>query len=86
MPREHPLAVDAIVYDGKLTVMWTFDPHRFGSSAIKTLAADFQSSLRAIIESARRGERAALAPSDFPTAGLDQSELDDLLGDFGEEL
>ncbi|MFK7888465.1 MAG: amino acid adenylation domain-containing protein [Gammaproteobacteria bacterium] len=84
MPREHALAVDAIVYDGKLDVTWTFDPKRFNRKTIETLAQNFAAALRTIIESVRRGDAAALAPSDFPTAGLDQTDLDDLLSDFGE--
>jgi hypothetical protein len=40
--------------------------------------------LRLLIDASSKDGSAALAPSDFPTADLDQSELDELLAEFGD--
>ncbi len=40
--------------------------------------------LESLIEHCRSAETGGYTPSDFPLAGLDQSELDKLISKFGE--
>ncbi|MFK8013840.1 MAG: amino acid adenylation domain-containing protein [Gammaproteobacteria bacterium] len=84
MPREHAIAINVIAYDGQLTITWTYSESLHRRETIETLANTFRAHLIALIDACRDGGGSALAPTDFPTAGLDQSGLDDLLADFGD--
>ena len=83
-PREHRLAINAIAYDGKLRITWTYSEALHERRTIERLANTFQNHLIELIKACRDGGGSALSPTDFPTAGLDQSGLDDLLADFGD--
>ena len=83
-PKRHPLEINAMVFDGELQVCWTYSLGLLGQAVIEQLAGRFLEELRELIEYCVTTEDNSFTPSDFPAAGLDQQNLDDLLAEFGE--
>jgi non-ribosomal peptide synthase protein (TIGR01720 family) len=77
--RTHLLEVDAKVIDGRLQVDWTYSDNIHRRETIEALAAQFDRSLRALIEHCQSPDAGGFTPSDFPEAELSQSQLDGLL-------
>jgi non-ribosomal peptide synthase protein (TIGR01720 family) len=77
--RVHLIDIDGWVLDGQLTFCWTYSERIHRQSTVAGLAAAFTNRLRAMIAISRTAGSAALAPSDFPMAGLDQGKLNKLL-------
>jgi non-ribosomal peptide synthase protein (TIGR01720 family) len=82
-PRPHPLEIDAYVLRGELRLVWIFDGGRYRRTTIERLAAAHLEHLRRLIAHCRAGEASGHTPADFPHAGLQQEQLDRLLGKIG---
>ncbi len=82
-PRPHPLEVDAFVLRGELRLVWVYDSGRYRRDTIERLAAAGLEHLRALIAHCLGGEASGHTPTDFPHAGLEQGQLDKLLGKIG---
>jgi len=81
--RSHALAVGGFVAGGRLHLDWEYSEALHERPRVEGWAASFLAHLRALIELGRdRAARqvASYTPADFPLAGLDQPELDRLLG------
>ncbi|HSR23570.1 MAG TPA: amino acid adenylation domain-containing protein [Candidatus Eisenbacteria bacterium] len=76
--RAHPLELTAVVAGGRLRVRWAYSRHRHRRETVAALAERFRAALRELVS--RPGPR-ALAPADFPLAGLRQDELDAMLAE-----
>ncbi|MEA2563975.1 MAG: hypothetical protein QOH06_5479 [Acidobacteriota bacterium] len=79
-PRPHPLEIDALVLDGELRLVWIYDRGRYRRETIERLAADTMDRLRALIARCLSGETSGHIAADFPHAGLEQQQLERLLG------
>jgi non-ribosomal peptide synthase protein (TIGR01720 family) len=84
-PRPHPLAIDAVVLDGELRLVWVYDRARYRRDTIEGLAAAALDHLRGLIAHCLRGEASGHTPVDFPHAGLEPAQLERLLGKVGRE-
>ncbi|MHC1548040.1 amino acid adenylation domain-containing protein [Phyllobacterium sp. K27] len=71
----HVLDLNGLVADGKLSLSWRFSPGVIAEETVRDLAAAFEQNLAALIDhcSTARPTRTA---SDFPLAGLSQSQLE----------
>ncbi|HEY7511838.1 MAG TPA: amino acid adenylation domain-containing protein, partial [Vicinamibacteria bacterium] len=78
--RAHLLEINALVGGGRLHVEFASSEAFHDEATVQALAGRFEASLLALIEEARAGA-AGYAPSDFPLAGLDQEQLDRVVGD-----
>ena len=76
--RPYLVDVNAIVINGRLQVTWAYSEAVHRRSTIEAIADGFLDALRAIVARAK-SEPGGYAPSDFPLAGLDQSQLDRLI-------
>ncbi len=83
-PRPYLLEINAYIFDGRLRLDWSYAADCYRPSTIQHLAGAVIGELGAIIELAASGAVAALTPSDFPAADVDQGELDRVLAEFGE--
>jgi non-ribosomal peptide synthase protein (TIGR01720 family) len=83
--REHVLEVNAMVFDGVLRIDITYSENLHSSTTIERLAGDIHNEVRKLIDASVDHERSVLTPSDFPSAGLDQDELNNILDEFGEQ-
>ena len=84
--RLHDLEIDGMVVDGRLEFTWRYSTAIHRHDTIAGLADGFIRTLRSLIDHCRSPESGGYTPSDFPTAGLSQEELDLLAGeDFGED-
>jgi non-ribosomal peptide synthase protein (TIGR01720 family) len=68
------------VLNGRLALEWTFSTGIFNPSTIEESATDFINRLKQIIQHCTSPQAEGFTPSDFPLTGLDQKELDKLLG------
>jgi non-ribosomal peptide synthase protein (TIGR01720 family) len=76
--RAHLLDINARVANGRLTFKWQFAPTHFAAAAIQKLAEQTIADLQQIIDHCLHVEQSRHTPSDFPLAGLQQDDLDDL--------
>jgi amino acid adenylation domain-containing protein/non-ribosomal peptide synthase protein (TIGR01720 family) len=75
--RRHILEINAVVIDGRLEVVWTYHADLHSETGIPQFANEFLAALKELIIHAQTSH--GRTPSDFPLAGLDQSNLDRLL-------
>jgi non-ribosomal peptide synthase protein (TIGR01720 family) len=78
--RSHLLEIDGFVVDGKLQLKWTYSKSFHHRHTIKFLAGMFIKTLESLIYHCADVEVGSYTPSDFPEAGLNQHELELLLG------
>ncbi|WP_026736179.1 non-ribosomal peptide synthetase [Fischerella sp. PCC 9605] len=78
--RSHLLEVDGFVVDGKLQLNWTYSSSFHHRHTIEFLAGMFIKILESLIYHCVDVEVGSYTPSDFPEAGLNQYELELLLG------
>ena len=78
--RAHRISVDAAVTGGRLRVTWSFGARAYERGTVERLAGDYLDALREIVAHCRDPRAGGFTPSDFDLAGLDQDELDALLG------
>nr|WP_328821891.1 non-ribosomal peptide synthase/polyketide synthase [Pseudomonas carbonaria] len=77
-PLSASISLNGQVYDGELSLGWTFSRELFDERTILRLADDYAEELKALIEHCCREESRGVTPSDFPLAGLSQAQLDGL--------
>ena len=82
-PRDYLLEINAMVFDGTLRIDLTYSRNLHTRATIEAFADDVHRQLRALLDAKAGDDTAVLTPSDFPSAGLDQQELDALLEEFG---
>lgn len=72
------LALSGQVYDGELSLQWTFSREVFEEATIQRLADEYLSELQALVAHCCEERNRGLTPSDFPLADIDQARLDSL--------
>ncbi|QBF27506.1 amino acid adenylation domain-containing protein [Pseudomonas tructae] len=72
------LSINGQVYDGQLSLGWTFSGEQFDSATIQRLADAYALELAALVEHCCQPQVHGVTPSDFPLACLDQAQLDSL--------
>ena len=77
-PLGNWLSINGQVYDGELSLTWTFSREVFQGEGIERLAGDYRRELEGLIEHCCQPGRGALTPADVPLAGLTQEQLDAL--------
>jgi non-ribosomal peptide synthase protein (TIGR01720 family) len=82
--RRHTLQIGGSISGGRLWVGWSYSESRHRRATIETLAHDFGSHLRRIIEAAHTSDPARYSPSDFAKAKVTQHDLDKLMSRLGQ--
>ncbi len=90
-PRPAAIAVEALVVDGRLRVLWRYSAARHRAATIAALAQRCHEALRELLQPgsaapAEPGRPQSPTPQDFPEMGFTQSELDGLLADLAGSL
>ncbi|MFG2909706.1 non-ribosomal peptide synthase/polyketide synthase [Kitasatospora sp. NPDC048286] len=80
-PLDHLLDVSAVVADGELELTWHYSEEVHEADTVRGLAEAVLTALTAIVEHCAEPGAGGRTPSDFPLAGLDQEQLDQLVGD-----
>ncbi|MFG2094577.1 non-ribosomal peptide synthase/polyketide synthase [Streptomyces sp. NPDC048612] len=83
-PRAYLLDVTGVVQDGRLELGWTYPPSVYDESTVRRLAEDTLTALTEIVAHCARPGTGGRTPSDFPLAGLDQHQVDLIVGDGRE--
>ncbi|MGH9931467.1 MAG: condensation domain-containing protein [Pyrinomonadaceae bacterium] len=79
--RRHLLEVIAVISEGCLRIRLTYSENIHSDATIETLARNYLSALRSIVDHCASPEAGGYTPSDFPLAKLDQRSLDELAKD-----
>jgi non-ribosomal peptide synthase protein (TIGR01720 family) len=82
--RTHLIEVTSMIVGGRLQTTFTYSVNRHRRETIDGLAARYKESVLAAIAHCRSVEAATFTPSDFPQAGLSQTELDALFARLAE--
>ncbi|SDL19260.1 non-ribosomal peptide synthase domain TIGR01720/amino acid adenylation domain-containing protein, partial [Pseudomonas delhiensis] len=77
-PLANWLSIEGQVYGGELNLSWAFSQEMFEAASVQHLVDDYARELQALIDHCRDPRHAGATPSDFPLAGLDQTQLDAL--------
>ncbi|OIN52091.1 non-ribosomal peptide synthase/polyketide synthase [Pseudomonas costantinii] len=73
------LSIDGRVFNGQLSLDWTFSREVFDEATVQQLADAYAVALQDLIEHCCAQEHQGLTPSDFPLARLNQPQLDALV-------
>ena len=68
---------------GRLSVVFTYNPHIHLTSTLEQLTGRFTSALRELIAHCTSPGAGGYTPSDFPLARVSQQDLDTLLAEVG---
>jgi non-ribosomal peptide synthase protein (TIGR01720 family) len=79
-PLLHPLAVNAWISGGRLTLDWTFCPRSLSHERVQALSEAYERALVQLVEHCLAPDAGGYTPSDFPLSGLDSQGLESLLG------
>ncbi|MCL9799575.1 non-ribosomal peptide synthase/polyketide synthase [Pseudomonas sp. AKS31] len=77
-PMANWLTIDGRVYQGQLSLTWTYSGDVFEESTINALARAYEVALGELIDHCLSHPSGGLTPSDVPLAGLSQAHLDSL--------
>ncbi|PAU57235.1 non-ribosomal peptide synthase/polyketide synthase [Pseudomonas sp. PICF141] len=77
-PMSNWLTIDGRVYQGQLSLTWTYSADVFEEATINALARAYEVALGELIEHCLSHPSGGLTPSDVPLAGLSQAHLDSL--------
>lgn len=80
--RPYPVEVDTWLVDGALAVSCRYHRDRHQAATAQSLVDGFLAGLREFTQAARQPTQPMYTPSDFPLAGVDQAQLDNLLSRF----
>jgi len=83
---KHVLDITAEIKEDELLVRWTYNKNIYTHEIIQQLADYYLEALRALINHCVSPESGGYTPSDFPQAGLNQQELDDLVSELSATL
>ncbi|MFC1431718.1 non-ribosomal peptide synthase/polyketide synthase [Streptacidiphilus sp. N1-3] len=83
-PRPYLLDITGAVERGRLELGWTYPAAVYDEAVVRGLAEGMCDALREIVAHCARPGAGGRTPSDFPLAGLDQQQLDRLVGDGGQ--
>ncbi|HET6375985.1 MAG TPA: condensation domain-containing protein, partial [Methylocella sp.] len=78
--RPYELSINADVFGGRLRMTWDYSSARYSRETIETLAQSCLVTLKALIQHCLSPGAGGYTPSDFPLCGLDQAQIDRLLG------
>ncbi len=84
--RRYLLEIEGSISGEQLYVNWTYSENLHQRSVIESLARGFIQALQNLIAHCQAAEAGGYTPSDFPEAGLEQEELDDLLTQLNEQV
>jgi amino acid adenylation domain-containing protein/non-ribosomal peptide synthase protein (TIGR01720 family) len=79
--RGYLLDVTGAVQDGELKLAWTYSTDVHDEATVRQVADDTITALCRIVEHCAQPAAGGRTPSDFPLAGLSQSQVDRLVGD-----
>jgi len=77
--RHHLLEITGMVLQDRLRVEWMYSEHIHRQTTIENLAKNFMEALQSLIAHCQAAETIGYTPSDFPSAKLNQKDLDKLL-------
>lgn len=83
--RAYLIDVEGAVVEGRLYMDWLYSSHVHKDETIEMLISDFVSNVKEIMALARRFEGKQLVPKEFPRVSLDESEWDQIAGQFAPE-
>ncbi|HEC84909.1 MAG TPA: amino acid adenylation domain-containing protein, partial [Thioploca sp.] len=84
--RRYLLEINGLITEGQLQLDWTYSENVHRRATIEQLAQYFIEALTNLIAHCQLPEAVGYTPSDFPLAGLNQDELDQLTTQQGKNI
>ena len=78
--RFHCFEINSFVANGRLEMRWEYSEKIHREATIRGLVENFEKNLRQLMAHCTASSKGSYTPSDFPDAGLNQDDLDKLLG------
>lgn len=78
------ITCNAMIFAQQLETTFEIDMERLGISA-EQFNRTFENKLTALIDAGMNDDLSGFTPSDFPSADVNQQDLDDIFAEFGEE-
>ncbi|TBV11938.1 non-ribosomal peptide synthetase, partial [Phytopseudomonas dryadis] len=78
-PLENWLSINGRVFEGELTLGWSYSREMFDAPTINGLAQAYAQELQRLVAHCVDADNGGLTPSDLPLAGLAQGQIDALL-------
>lgn len=78
------IACNAMIFAQQLEITFDIDSERLGIDA-EQFTKTFENKLTALIYAGMNEDLSGFTPSDFPSADVNQHDLDDIFAEFGEE-
>ncbi|WP_459475345.1 condensation domain-containing protein, partial [Pseudomonas sp. No.117] len=82
-PLGNWLTLNGQVFNGALSLTWTFGRNVFAPAVIEQLAQALRAELEGVVDHCCSRTQASLTPSDVPLAGFGQAQLDQLVATHG---
>lgn len=83
--NEYVIEINVMIFDNQLHVDVTYDTDILNTEAVKHFAQLYKQTLSNLIQYCMQQQGNGLTPSDFPSANIDQGDLEDLFAEFGED-
>ncbi|MEO0684774.1 MAG: condensation domain-containing protein, partial [Cyanobacteria bacterium J06649_11] len=78
--RPYILEINGSIIEEQLKLTWTYSKNFYDKSVVDNLGEKYLEALIKLIEHCQSSESGGYTPSDFSLAGLEQNQLDDILG------
>lgn len=83
--KRYALEINAWVFDGQLQINCCYNPQLLPIAIMDQITAAFQQNLSSLIKHCLSTDEVGLTPTDFPSADLQQHDLEDIFSEFGED-
>ena len=83
--RTYLIEINVLLRNNILEAHWSYPVTFFKDQSIQELAKNFYNNLKILTDYCLTSDESGFTPSDFPEAGLDQEDLDNLLGQMNFE-
>ncbi|NEP12735.1 MAG: amino acid adenylation domain-containing protein, partial [Symploca sp. SIO2C1] len=83
-PLSHLFDITALIVNGQFQMSWRYTHMLHERSTVEGLARSYREALQALIEHCVSSAAGGYTPSDFPDAGLSQTQLDQVLAAVGK--
>ena len=83
--NRYAIEINIGIIDEQLQINLTYDTSLCSTSSLELFAKQYKQALNELIQYCMHEKGNGLTPSDFPSANIDQSDLEDLFAEFGED-
>ncbi|MCY9393355.1 amino acid adenylation domain-containing protein, partial [Bacillus haynesii] len=76
--REHPLEINAMVFNGRLAIQTTYNTRAYSEDVVRAFAQKYKEALKAVIHHCAEREETEKTPSDYGDKGISLDQLEEI--------